>query len=451
MISIFKQPACRRRIILSVALLATCFPANKPAAQPAAGMIIVHAGWLLAVPGEGPKRRQSLLIEAGRIVAVKPGFLTAADLGDQSGSVRVVDLANQFVTPGLIDCHVHLTSQATAGDRLRRVEKEDSDVALAAVVAARVTLAAGFTTVRDLGATGHAIFALRDAINTGLIPGPRIVAAGAMISATAGHGDEGGYRSDVLATMQIDEGICDGADACRKMVREQIKHGADVIKFAATGGVLSVADRGVGRQFTDEEMRAIVTTAHELGRKVAAHAHDKAGMDAALHAGVDSVEHATFADAGSLELFRQTHAYAVPTQMTIGVAEHLADDSGTPAVIRNKAQLILPQMKRELRTLLSGQVRLAFGTDAGTFPHGNNAGEFRYLASAGIAPMQAIRMATVNAADLLGLSSEIGTLEPGKAADLIALATDPTLDTSTFERPVLVMRQGKIYKSVADQ
>jgi imidazolonepropionase-like amidohydrolase len=417
-------------------------------AEGRAEVMIVHAGWLLDVPGSFPKRKQTLIIEDGKISEVHAGYLQPVDLR-LNANTRVIDLDGQFVTPGLIDCHVHLTSEPGRDGRLERVVKEDSDVAFRAAVAARRTLEAGFTTVRDLGAEGHAIFALRDAITAGEVPGPRILAAGNIISVTGGHGDIAGYRSDVLGVLGADEVTCDSADTCRKAVREEAKRGADVIKFAATGGVLSMGDRSLGQQMTDVEIEAIISTAHHLGRKVAVHAHDKGGIDAALRAGADSIEHATFADDASFKLFRQTVAYAVPTQMTIGVAQAIADDPTTPSVIREKARNLLPRMQTILHKLYEARVRLAFGTDAGTFPNGANAGEFRYLTIAGISPMEQIQMATTNAADLLGLSSEIGSLLPGKSADLIALSADPTVDTTTFEKPVFVMRAGVIYKNLA--
>jgi imidazolonepropionase-like amidohydrolase len=410
--------------------------------------VVVHAGWLLDVPGRLPKRRQTLIIENGKIKAIREGYLDPVELHLESHT-RVVDLDAQYVTPGLIDCHVHLTSTPGQGQRLQRVVRGDADVALIGAAAARETLNAGFTTVRDLGAEGHAIFALRDAIEAGEVPGPRIVAAGNIISATGGHGDIAGYREDVLGLLAQDEQTCDGADECRKAVRQQAKLGADVIKFAATGGVLSLGDRSLGQQLTDAEIEAIVSTAHSLGLKVAVHAHDKGGIDASLRAGADSIEHATFADAPSIKLFRQSGAYAVPTQMTIAVAEQVAEDPETPTVMRNKAKRLIPHMRMILPALYKAGVKLAFGTDAGVFPNGKNAGEFRYLAAAGIPPMDAIKMATTNAAELLGLTDEIGSLEVGKAADLIAVAADPTVDTTTFEKPVFVMHSGVISKDIA--
>ncbi|HEX7115158.1 MAG TPA: amidohydrolase family protein [Steroidobacter sp.] len=409
---------------------------------------IVHAGWLLDVPGRPPKTRHSLIVESGKITQVRPGFVQPADIGRSADTVEIVNLVRSYVTPGLIDAHVHLTFDRGPHYRLERLQREDSDIALLAAAAARRTLEAGFTTVRDVGAHGHAIFALRDAVNAGLVPGPRILAAGAIISVTGGHGDEGGYRQDVLAALAQDAGVCDGADDCRKMVREQAKRGADVIKFTATGGVTSVTDRGVGQQFTDAEIEAIVTTARELGLKVAAHAHDRVGMDAALRAGVDSIEHGTFGDENSFELLRKSGAYVVPTQMTLGVAERIANDPLTPEIVRRKASHMLPFMREALPRMARAGVKLAFGTDAGTFPHGQNAGEFRYLKAAGIEPVEAIKMATINAADLLGLADEIGTLEPGKSADLIALSSDPTADTSALEHPTFVMRSGVVYKDL---
>ena len=271
--------------------------ANNPSSS--AKTKVIHAGFLLADPDTQPKPAQSILIEGERITAVSDGFIDPPPGGE------LFDLRKKFVLPGLADCHVHLTSQLDRGSRLRRVEDSDPKVGFNAAHHAAVTLGAGFTTVRDVGAVGNPeiIFALRAAVAERKVPGPRILCVGAILSPTGGHGQTYGYRQDVCACVQSTSGICDGVDECRRAVRRQVSHGADAIKFVATGGVLSDIKAGLDQQFTDDEIRSIIETAHGLGRRVAAHAHGTAGINAALEAGVDSIEHGSFLDARSLELF----------------------------------------------------------------------------------------------------------------------------------------------------
>jgi imidazolonepropionase-like amidohydrolase len=259
---------------------------------------VIHAGRLLATPGEAPKRDQSLWIADGKIKSLTAGFI------DPPPGTQLIDLKDKFVLPGLIDCHVHLTGQLGANSRLRLVEDSDPKVALDAAQRAQVTLAAGFTTVRDVGALSpEVIYALRAATAEGKVPGPRILCVGAILSPTGGHGQAYGYRADVCACIQSSSGVCDGVDACRRAVRTQVAQGADAIKFVATGGVLSDLRAGVDQQFADDEIRSIIETAHRLGRRVSAHAHGTAGINAALAAGVDSIEHGSFLDDTSIKLF----------------------------------------------------------------------------------------------------------------------------------------------------
>jgi imidazolonepropionase-like amidohydrolase len=327
------------------------------------------------------------------------------------------------------------------------VTEDDADAALRGSVNARRTLEAGFTSVRDLGG-GPAVFALRDAIANGTIPGPRMLVAGFAISPTGGHGDRtNGYREDLFDEPGAFLGIADGPYEARKAVRAQVKRGADLIKLTATGGVLSNTNAGTEVQFKDDELAEIVSTAHMLGRRVAAHAHGTKGVNAALRAGVDSIDHGTFLDAESIELFKKTGAWYVPTVIAgKTVEEHAKQPGFYPPAVAEKARLVGPQIQDALRRAQAGGVRIAFGTDAGVFPHGENAREFGYMVEAGLTPMEALRAATVGAATLLGIEAEVGTLEVGKSADLIATRRNPLVDVTELMRVIFVMRRGNVYK-----
>jgi imidazolonepropionase-like amidohydrolase len=405
---------------------------------------VIHAGILLADPGIQPKSKQSVLIEGERIKAVSDGFI------DPPAGSEVIDLRKKFVLPGLIDCHVHLTSQLDREYRLRRVEDSDPKVGFDAAHHAAVTLAAGFTTVRDVGAAGNPdiIFALRAAIAERKVAGPRILCVGAILSPTGGHGQTYGYRHDVCACVQSTSGICDGVDECRRAVRRQVSHGADAIKFVATGGVLSNIKAGLDQQFTDDEIRTIIDTAHNLGRRVAAHAHGAVGINAALEAGVDSIEHGSFLDDRSLELFIAKGAFHVPTIIAGVTVLEMAQRDGmlTEAQIE-KAMIVGVRIKEALARSHKAGVTIAFGTDMGVGPHGQNAREFGFLVEAGMHSCDAIKTATVNAAKLLDLADEIGTVAPGKSADVIAVDSSPLEDVSVLERVPFVMARGDVWGS----
>ena len=405
---------------------------------------VIYAGILLADPGIQPKSEQSVLIEGERIKAVSDGFI------DPPAGSEVIDLRKKFVLPGLIDCHVHLTSQLDRAYRLRRVEDSDPKVGFDAAHHAAVTLAAGFTTVRDVGAAGNPdiIFALRAAIAERKVPGPRILCVGAILSPTGGHGQTYGYRHDVCACVQSTSGICDGVDECRRAVRRQVSHGADAIKFVATGGVLSNIKAGLDQQFTNDEIRTIVDTAHSLGRRVAAHAHGTAGINAALEAGVDSIEHGSFLDDRSLELFIAKGAFHVPTIIAgVTVLEMAQRDGMLTAAQIEKAMIVGVRIKEALARSHKAGVTIAFGTDMGVGPHGQNAREFGFLVEAGMHSREAIKTATVNAAKLLDLADEIGTVAPGKSADVIAVDSSPLDDVSVLERVAFVMARGDVWGS----
>lgn len=399
---------------------------------------VIHAGRLLATPGEAPRRGQSVWIAGGKIKSVASGFI------DPPSGARLIDLKDKFVLPGLIDCHVHLTAQLGADYRLRLVEDTDPKVALDAAQRAQVTLAAGFTTVRDVGAlTPEVIYALRAAIAEGKVPGPRILCVGAILSPTGGHGPAYGYRGDVCACIQSNIGVCDGIDACRRAVRAQVAQGADAIKFVATGGVLSNLRAGVDQQFTDDEIRTIIETAHRLGRPVSAHAHGAAGINAALAAGVDSIEHGSFLDDQSIKLFLGHRAFHTPTIIAGMTVLEMAQRGGalTPAQTE-KALGVGEHIKQALARSYRAGVRITFGTDMGVGPHGQNAREFALMAEAGMTSADAIKAATVNAAELLDIADVAGSLAPGKSADIIAVDGDPLGDVTELERVTFVMARG---------
>jgi imidazolonepropionase-like amidohydrolase len=399
---------------------------------------VIHAGRLLATPGESPKSAQSVHIADGRIKALAPGFI------DPPTGARLIDLRNKFVLPGLIDCHVHLTAQLSADYRLRLVEDSDPKVGLDAAHRARLTLAAGFTTVRDVGARKpEVIYALRAAVAEGKVPGPRILCVGAILSPTGGHGQVYGFRQDVCSCVQSNIGVCDGPDACRRAVRAQVADGADAIKFVATGGVLSDLRAGVDQQFTDAEIRTIVETAHHLGRRVSAHAHGTAGINAALAAGVDSIEHGSFLDDESIKLFLARRAFHTPTIIAGVTVLEMAQRGGvlTPAQTE-KALIVGERIKHSLGRSYRAGVRIAFGTDMGVGPHGQNAREFALMVEAGMTGADAIKAATTEAAELLDIADVVGSLTAGKSADIIAVDDDPLADITELERVIFVMAQG---------
>ncbi|MEN0020476.1 MAG: amidohydrolase family protein, partial [Planctomycetota bacterium] len=408
--------------------------------------LVLHCGHLLAVPGEPAMRRATVEIRGGVIVSVSKGY---RDIEPSPGEVvQTIDLKDRFVLPGLIDCHTHITGQYSKDVRLRRVSESDADNAIKGVVYARRTLEAGFTTIRNVGSSGDAAFALRDAINAGLVPGPRILVAGESITPTGGHSDGTlGYREDLFDTPGAMAGVADGADGARAAVRAQVKRGADLIKLTATGGVLSNTAAGVDRKFFDDELEAIVQTSRLLGRTIAAHAHGPEGIKAALRAGVDSIEHGTYLDDECIELFLETGAYLVPT-IHAGkfVAEKAEIDGYFPPPIRHKAAAVGPQIQGSFGRAHKAGVKIAFGTDVGVGEHGTNAEEFVYMVEAGMTPAEAIRCATVYAADLCGLSAEIGTIEVGKWADLIAVDGDPTADVAVLLDVRWVMAGGRVAK-----
>ncbi|AXE65108.1 amidohydrolase family protein [Hyphomonas polymorpha PS728] len=420
-------------------LIAAALGALTLSAPAIAEDAVIHAGHVLAKPGEGYLTRQTILVEDGRIVSITAGYSTPKNY-------TVINLRDAYVLPGLIDSHVHITSENGPGGRIKDFEDSEVDTAFDGAAFALVTLKAGFTTVQDVGAPNDSIFGLRDAIARGAVPGPRMRASGSSVAITGGHGDINGYSSRVMAAF-TGSSICNGADDCRRAVRQQIKEGADLIKITATGGVLSNTAAGLEQQFTDEELAAIVDAAHKMGRKVTAHAHGKSGVDAALRAGIDSIEHGTYLDAESIALFKQSGAILVPTVLAGATVTGWTNEPWLPAPSRAKAAQVGPLMLEMLRRAHEGGVAVAFGTDTGVSRHGDNAREFALMVEAGFTPEEAIRSATVVASEHLEMAKDIGTLEPGKYADLIAVTKDPLKDIRVLEAVEFVMKGGEVYKS----
>jgi imidazolonepropionase-like amidohydrolase len=416
-------------------------PAAAQDAPAAAGATYIHAGRLLADPASGRvETGKTLVVEGGRVAAIRDGFV---------GEGRVIDLRDAFVMPGFIDSHVHLTFESGPTSRIDAVTKSTTDQAFDGVVFAGRTVRAGFTTVVDLGSDPEAINALRDAIAAGKVTGPRVIAAGG-VAAHGGHGDVHGYRQEIIDLFRSPT-LCSGADDCARAVRVAVQQGADIIKTASTGGVMSNTAAGLGQQMSDAELVAIVETAHRLGRKVAAHAHGTDGVNAALRAGVDSVEHGTYIDPESIRLFKAKGSYLVPTLLAGDTVSQQAETADwMPAPVRAKARTVGPLMVDALRRAHQGGVRIAFGTDSAVSKHGENAREFALMVKAGLTPLDAIRAATVWGAAHIGLEGEIGSLAAGKAADIVAVRGDPLADVTALETVDFVMKGGAVVRPSAD-
>ena len=418
--------------------------ASTPAsAQATAPAVYIHAGALLDRPGQAPRGASTIIVREGRVEAVRDGLVAP------EGGARLVDLSKQFVLPGLIDMHVHIFND---DDKMRaRLEQNNRDIEdnlLIGVGNARRTLEAGFTTVRDLGSEVRSVTALRDAILSGAVAGPTIVAAGRSISITGGHGDGSNNTNRDITEIVRERSTnnCNGADDCRRAVREQISQGADVIKFAATGGVNSNIAGGLNQQMFADEMKAIIDTAHMFGRKVAAHAHGQNGIKTALEAGVDSIEHGTYTDAQTNALFKKTGAWLVPTMIAPHAALAQAKAGARSKNTLMKAEEAVAAHGKNISAAIKDGVKIAFGTDTGVSDHGKNAQEFAFLVKAGMTPAGAIRAATLDAATLLDRVATIGSIEAGKDADIIAVAASPLNDVTELERVRFVMRRGVVHK-----
>jgi imidazolonepropionase-like amidohydrolase len=379
-----------------------------------------------------------IVITGDKITSLRgaPGDLTG------QGQVTTIELPGATLLPGLIDAHTHLTSDPKFGyEELGiSVPKE----ALIGAKNARITLQAGFTTVRNVGASGYTDVALRDAINEGMLPGPRMLVSGPPLGITGGHCDDNLLPFEYHETA---EGVADGIPAVQHKVRETIKYGADVIKICATGGVLSKGDDPQASQYTLEEMKAIVTDAHRLGRKVAAHAHGAQGILWATEAGVDSIEHGSYIDDAGITAMKQHGTYLVPTVYLETWMLDNMKSTGLPAMYEGKMRQVIEVARKNLRRAFAGGVKVALGTDAAVYPHGLNAHEFEEYVKLGMTPLQAIQSGTVNAADLLGWSDRVGSIEPGKYADIVAITGDPTKDVTLLQHPVFVMKGGLVYRN----
>lgn len=407
------------------------------AASPAfAKTTVIRAGAVLKDAAAEPSGPATITVVDGRITSITDGSPPVPE------GAEVVDLSGKTVLPGLIDLHVHLASDPGGDFRNEAVEPDEWGVVVGTRNALS-TLRAGFTTVREAGSGQYVAFSLRRGTAEGVIPGPRIVAAGPALAIVGGHGDTTGFREDVHHVL--DQGYtCTGAVECAEKVRKASRAGADVIKITATGGVLSQQGRGLGAHFTDAEMKSIADTAHSLGLKVMAHAHGARGIEAAANAGIDSIEHGTFADEGALKAMKAHDTWMVPTLMALeGVRERLGKGIYTPTV-EIKARQALETAGRQVTRSKAMGVKIAFGTDAGVFEHGRNGQEFALLVKAGLTNREALASATTNAAQALGMEGEIGRIAPGYSADLIAVSGNPLADVRVLERVDWVMVRGRV-------
>ena len=417
--------------------------AQTPAAAPADPLTYIHAGALLDRPGQPPRGPSTLVVQAGRIAQVLNGHAAPP------AGARVIDLGDQFVLPGLIDSHVHIfNDDDKLQARLQANNRDIEDTFVVGIDNARRTLESGFTTVRDLGSDPRSVTALRDGINRGLLAGPTILAAGRGVSITAGHGDpaNNANRGSAAFAREGADNLCNGPEDCRRAVREQISKGADVIKFMATGGVNSDIAAGLGQQMMADEMEAIVDTAHLLGRKVAVHAHGADGIKAALNAGADSIEHGSYTDDEANALFKSKGAYLVMTMLAPRAALAQARAGARNPNTLAKAEEVNQVATRNWSRAVRAGVPIAFGTDNGVGAHGTGGQEFALMVEAGMTPLAAIRAATVSAAELLGRADRLGTLEPGKEADVIAVAGSPLDNIRELENVRFVMRRGVVHK-----
>ena len=405
--------------------------------------IYLHCGQLIDTEKGEVFTEKTIVVSGNKIKSIENGYITSDDPND-----TVVDLKSKTVMPGLIDMHVHMENEYNPARYMDQFTANEADVAFKSVNYAEITLLAGFTTVRDLGGTGVNI-ALRNAINNNTILGPRIFTAGKAIATTGGHADPtNGRKKLLMGDPGPEQGVINSPDEARKAVRQRYKNGADNIKITATGGVLSVAKNGQNPQFTLEEVRAICETAKDYGMIVAAHAHGDEGMQRAVIGGVTTIEHGTKMSYKTMDLMKQYGTYFVPT-ITAGkaVAENAKIDGFYPEIIVPKALEIGPKIQSTFAKAYKRGVNIAFGTDAGVFPHGQNAKEFGYMVEVGMPPMEAIQSATLINAKVLGLANELGQIKPNFISDIVATDSNPLEDISAMERISFVMKDGIIYKN----
>ena len=385
--------------------------------------------------------KKTIVISGNTIQEIRDGFVAG------TGDDKTIDLQNKTVMPGFIDMHVHIESETNPNQYLEEFTLNEADVAYKAEEIGKRTLMAGFTSVRDLGGSGVNV-ALRNAINKGTVDGPRIFTAEKALASTGGHADPtNGYRKDLMGDPGPKEGVVNSVDDARKAVRQRYKNGADWIKITATGGVLSVAKNGQNPQFTEEEIKAITTTAADYGMKVAAHAHGDEGMQRAVRGGVKTIEHGTLMSEETMDLMKEYDTYYVPT-LSAGkyVAEKAKIEGYYPAIIVPKALEIGPQLQKTFAKAYKKGVKIAFGTDAGVFPHGENAKEFGYMVEAGMPAIETIEAATITSAELLDMQDKLGQIAPGFYADIVAVDGDPLKNIALLNTVTFVMKNGKIYK-----
>ena len=439
--------ACILTVCVTLLAFATAAAAQRPppgSARKAVpdSYVVIHAGTLLAVPGEKPDSKVSLIIKNQHVERVAKGYLSADAVGaGDDAAVQIIDLSDKFVLPGLMDAHVHLRHQPkrSRGERARRGVWQiptPAEEAFNAVLYARRSLAAGFTTVRDVGSDDQSVFAVRNAINSGRMIGPRILASGAAIAVSGGHADSTPIEDTADPTERLRWGVCDGPFECRRAVRYQHKAGADLIKFTVTGGLGS--NSLLERQLFNDEIQAIIETAHILGMKATSHGYEAETLKDAIRAGVDSIEHGFLLDDEALEMMKEAGVVLVPT----------ISASYPPPIfnIPNPSSVALRNEYRAFERAYAAGVKIAFGTDAGTFAHGTNAKEFDFMVQYGMKEADAIYSATVMTAELFGIEKEVGTLEPGKLADVIAVNSNPLDDISALHDVNFVMKSGRVAK-----
>ncbi len=432
----------KRLLLVLLLLAATCVClAQKPSKS---SPTYIRAGRLFDATADNVRENVIIVVEGGRIQSVAP----AAQIQIPAGA-NVIDLSRATVLPGLIDCHTHMGSRADRYNEIYRFKDSPFSSAFAATVHARKTLEAGFTTVRDVGSKPFLAVDLRNSINEGLIPGPRIVASGPGISITGGHGDLNSYSPQTSVHMfpaERDFQIADGVDQVRHTVRAQVKYGVDVIKILATGGVLSKGDMPGAPQYTLEELKAAADEAHMAGRKIAAHAHGTQGIKNAILAGIDSIEHASLIDEEGIRLAKEHGTYLVMDIYNDDYLLNKAPEFGLAQENVEKEKMVGRLQRENFEKAFKAGAKMAFGTDAGVYPHGDNAKQFFYMVKFGMTPAQAIRTATSSAADLIGRAKDVGTIEPGKYADIIAVTGDPLADVRALENVGFVMKGGEVFK-----
>ncbi len=427
-----------KKILLLLVLVLTTL-------HPFAQKTIIWCGTLIDGISSDVKKNVTIVIEKNKITALENGFTAAA------ASDKTIDLKTKTVMPGWIDCHVHTESETKNNNVADKFIYNPADAAFESLKYVNLTLMAGFTTVRDLGGSGVNI-SLRNAINKGLVIGPRIFTAGKSIATTGGHADPtNGYRKDLMGDPGPKEGVINGPEEAYHAVRQRYKEGADLIKITATGGVLSQAKDGANAQFTEEEVKAIVSAAKDYGFKVAAHAHGAEGIKRAIRGGVNSIEHGTFMDEEGMQLMKQYGTWLVPT---ITAGKSTADSAKISGyyseIVTPKALATGPQIQNTFAKAYKLGVKIAFGTDAGVFKHGLNWMEFGYMIEAGMPSMEAIKAATINAADLLGMKQQLGSIETNKLADIVAVDGDPLKDAKAFGKVIFVMKDGMVYKNAKE-